>query len=210
MTVVSINQPAYLPWDGYFDRIRQSDLHIVLDHVQFEKGSATNRCLIRQRDGRTMWLTVPVEKGKPINETRVSDYKWKWKHRMTLAQAYPTCDIPVVACQFLGDVARLTTWAMLTRLGLPPQHHLSSRMGGDKLGHKSDLVLNICKQLGATRYLSGPQGANYLNIPAFEKAGIEVTYYVWQPPTLPLSAIHDIYSGEEFAWPQAHLISGHC
>ncbi len=28
--IVSINQPAYLPWPGYFSRIQASDLHIVL------------------------------------------------------------------------------------------------------------------------------------------------------------------------------------
>jgi hypothetical protein len=41
--IVSINQPAYLPWLGYFDRIAASDVHVVLDHVQFEKNSYINR-----------------------------------------------------------------------------------------------------------------------------------------------------------------------
>src|SRR5207247_3385298 len=78
--IVSINQPAYLPWLGYFDRIRQSDLHIVLDHVQFEKGSFTNRTRIRGKDGRVFWLTIPVEKDKPINETRVLRDGWDDRH----------------------------------------------------------------------------------------------------------------------------------
>ena len=47
---VSINQPAYLPWLGYFDRIAKSDLHVVLDHVQFEKNSMVNRNKIRTKD----------------------------------------------------------------------------------------------------------------------------------------------------------------
>ena len=48
--IVSINQPAYMPWLGYFDRIDASDLYVVLDHVQFEKNSFVNRgaSLIRQ------------------------------------------------------------------------------------------------------------------------------------------------------------------
>ena len=31
--IVSIMQPAYLPWLGYFDRLWRSDLHVVLDSV---------------------------------------------------------------------------------------------------------------------------------------------------------------------------------
>ena len=57
--IISINQPAYLPWLGYFERIAMSDLHIVLDHVQFEKGSFTNRNKVRTGDDAA-WLTVPL------------------------------------------------------------------------------------------------------------------------------------------------------
>jgi hypothetical protein len=57
--IVSINQPAYLPWLGYFHRIAVSDAHIVLDTVQFEKNSFTNRNKVRTREG-WCWLTVPV------------------------------------------------------------------------------------------------------------------------------------------------------
>jgi hypothetical protein len=57
--IVSINQPAYLPWLGYFHRIAVADAHIVLDHVQFEKNSFTNRNKVRLSAG-WCWLTVPL------------------------------------------------------------------------------------------------------------------------------------------------------
>jgi len=60
--IVSINQPAYIPWLGYFDRISKSDLHIILNHVQFEKNSMTNRNKIRTSQGWA-WLTVPLHTG---------------------------------------------------------------------------------------------------------------------------------------------------
>ena len=83
--IVSINQPAYLPWLGYFDRIEKSDLHIVLDHVQFEKGSYTNRCQVPGS-----WLTVPVHsKGFPkITDVTIADTGWHKKHLKTLRQLY--------------------------------------------------------------------------------------------------------------------------
>ena len=58
--IVSINQPSYLPWLGYFDRINRSDIHIVLDHVQFEKNSIINRNKIRTQNSWS-WLTVPLK-----------------------------------------------------------------------------------------------------------------------------------------------------
>ena len=81
--IVSINQPAYLPWLGYFHRIAVSDLHVVLDHVQFEKNSFTNRNKVRTASG-TPWLTVPVRsKGRfgdlAINEVDIADGRWTAK-----------------------------------------------------------------------------------------------------------------------------------
>ncbi len=57
--IVSIHQPAYLPWLGYLDRIARSDLFIFLDNVQFERNSFTNRNQIKTANG-PVWLTVPV------------------------------------------------------------------------------------------------------------------------------------------------------
>jgi len=90
---VSINQPAYLPWAGYFDRIAASDVHIVLDHVQFEKNSFVNRNKIRTPQGWT-WLTVPVTtKGRfgalPINELEMAEAeRWPKKHWSALQANY--------------------------------------------------------------------------------------------------------------------------
>ena len=70
--IVSINQPAYLPWLGYFERIANSDLHIVLDHVQFEKNSFTNRNKIRTKEG-WMWLSVPVKTKGKFGELNINE-----------------------------------------------------------------------------------------------------------------------------------------
>jgi hypothetical protein len=209
--IVSINQPAYLPWLGYFDRIRRSDLHIVLDHVQFEKGSYTNRCRIRQRDGREMWLTVPVEKGKPIRETMVGSGRWREKHRAALQQAYGW-DAPLYTKKhMLDDICWWSTVMLAAEFPEPITTPIRSSWSIDVPGRKSELVLNLCKEVGATQYLSGPQGRNYLDLPAFDKAGIEVLYHDF--PTdgdWGLSAVHHLFGPRSFEWPQLDSISDRC
>ena len=91
--VASINQPAYLPWLGYFDRIIKSDIHIILDDVQFEKNSFINRNKI-VTDINWTWLTVPVQtKGKfgnlEIKDLKIDNTsKWRKKHYNSLNYHY--------------------------------------------------------------------------------------------------------------------------
>jgi len=91
--IVSIAQPSYWPWLGYFDRILKSDLHIVLDHVQFEKSWYINRNRIRCGH-HWQWITIPVKtKGlfgnAPIHQLK-SDQRqnWQLKHFRTLQHHY--------------------------------------------------------------------------------------------------------------------------
>ncbi len=193
MTVVSINQPAYLPWVGWFDRVAKSDIFIVLDHVQLEKGGFTNRTRIQQRNRRANWLTIPVEKGQPIDETMIATgTRWKWKHRRALDQAYPnlTGKVSVVEYPRLIDVLDHSTDELARLLGLDPTGWLrSSALGGDRFGVKSELVLNLCKEVEATTYLSGMHGRDYLDLPSFDKAGIEVKFHDFPLANPILSAV---------------------
>lgn len=91
--IVSVNQPAYLPWPGYFHRIAVSDTHVVLDHVQFEKNSVTNRNKVRTATGWS-WLTVPLRtKGRfgdlAIRSVEIDNATdWRTRHWKTLRQSY--------------------------------------------------------------------------------------------------------------------------
>ena len=61
---VSIQQPEFFPWAGFFNKIYQTDLTVILDSVQFKKRYFENRCRI-VNENEFEWLTVPVfTKGK--------------------------------------------------------------------------------------------------------------------------------------------------
>jgi hypothetical protein len=206
--IVSINQPSYLPWLGYFQRIAISDIHVTLDHVQFEKNSFTNRNKIRTKDGSLM-LTVPLKtKGLfgslAINTIETSDDYWRVKHFKSIQGAYSKAKYfkqyePTLSkfyerpCSKLIDlIIPMNKW-MMEEFDIDTRIVRSSEIQFE--GTKSDLVLNICQSLNATTYLSGPMGRDYLNIDSFKDAGIKVVFHDYS---------HPVYE-QTFAGFQSHM-----
>ena len=143
--IVSINQPAYLPWLGYFHRIEASDLHIVLDHVQFEKNSFTNRNKIRTATGWT-WLTVPVRTKGRFGDLAIDSIAmagpsgWRRKHWDSIRFNYARTPWFSQHAPFFEEVyatewprlsplmSRITRY-LLSVFGIETEVRLSSEMG---------------------------------------------------------------------------------
>ena len=197
--IVSINQPAYLPWLGYFDRIYKSDIHVVLDHVQFEKNSMVNRNKIMSNQQEQM-LTIPLKtKGKfgnlEINSVEVADnVNWRSKHYRSIHQAYSKARFKDKVLEglvklydtnselALGPILRSNLDIFLELLALKDTTIMhSSEMKCS--GSNSDLILNICRDLKATSYISGPFGRQYLDEDKFAASGIDVIYHDYEHPT---------------------------
>lgn len=194
--VVSINQPAYLPWLGYFERIAQSDIHVILDHVQFEKNSFVNRNKVPGPNG-PVWLTVPVStKGKfgdlAINKLQISNGQpWAKKQWRTIKMIYQKSPFFADHAEFFEDTYQ-REWKSLSDLCYHFTNYLLEHFDiKTKLWHSSDIgvssinsdmVLDLCKALSATKYISGAQGRDYLESEKFSAAGIEIEFQDYQHP----------------------------
>lgn len=197
--IASINQPAYLPWLGYFERIARSDVHVVLDHVQFEKNSFVNRNRVRTREG-SCWLTVPLRTSGKFGDLAICDLqivegdKWARKHWETLRMNYAKAPYfrdhaPFFegvysrpAPSLAGLMSEITRY-LLGCFGILARIVRSSDLASR--GKKDELVLNLCREVGADRYLSGALGREYLREEIFNEAGIAVTYQDYRHPTYP-------------------------
>lgn len=195
--IVSISQPAYLGWIGYYDRIAKSDLHIVLDHVQIEHNSKsfTNRNKIRQRQGWS-WLTVPiinsgVNRGLPINEVMVERSSWRKKHWRSIEISYAKAryfrkyrdeleKIYDQEAQRLIEIIDPLNLFMLRSFGIDRPIVRSSELHPRE--SKSKLILELCKKVNAKTYLSGPFGRDYLDMDAFKGCGIDLAWHNFQHP----------------------------
>lgn len=195
--IVTIMQPAYLPWLGYFDRIRRADLFVVLDHVAMDRSSRTkfaNRNKIRTETG-WMWLTVPTEtKGArdvPINELQILGEDWKRQHRATIGQFYRRAPhygehsgrldaLYAGSYATLADAADATTEWLAAALGIETETVTSSSLR--PAATKSELILELCLMTRARTYLSGPFGRDYLDLASFTREGIEVVFHDYAHP----------------------------
>lgn len=197
--IVSIMQPAYLPWLGFFDRVAASDLLILLDHVLIDRNSKTkfaNRNRIRTPQGWT-WLTVPIRsKGKHgdllLNEIELNnETDWAAKHWRAIELSYRR------APYFAGYEARFRAlyerpWERLAELtaaghdifmdslGLATRTVLSSTM--DCRESKDRLIVELCEKAGASAYISGPFGRDYLKPEDFRASGIELLFHDYKHP----------------------------
>jgi len=196
--IVTISQPRYLPWLGYFHRIAACDLFIYLDTVQYTQRDWENRNKIKTNQGWT-WLTVPVKAAylASIPEVRVSDTQpWQMKHWKTMTACYSKAPHFRSYENSFKEIYEDRVWHGLTDLnvsstqilchclGLPnTRFALASEIGAT--GKGSELLLNLCKAVGATAYLSGCEGRNYLDEQMFSRENIRLFYQDYAHPRYP-------------------------
>ena len=186
---IAILQSAYIPWKGYFDLINSVDEFIIFDDAQFTKGDWRNRNRIKTAQG-TQWLTIPVVKerlAQRIRDTRVSDRTWTRKHWSTVSQCFAKAayfeeyrdifESLYRACaplEFLSDVNYLFLSKINEILGISKKLRWSSEF--QLVEGRTERLLDLCRQCGATRYLSGPAAKSYFDIELANKANIEVAW----------------------------------
>jgi len=191
-------QPGYLPWLGFFDQMRRSDVFVYYDDVQFDKHGWRNRNRIKSPAG-PMWLTVPVQR-TGLQTTRVVDAlidrttAWARKHVKSIRQCYAKA--PFVH-RYLPELEELLEreWTHIAALDLAVvdlmARWLSLRaslfrsselgIGGDK----SARLVNLCRHFGASRYLSGNAAQDYLETALFAQHGVAVEWQNFEHPVYP-------------------------
>lgn len=193
MRVVAIHQPQYLPYLGFFHKLLHCDVFVALDDVQFQKNGLQNRNKIKNAQG-WQWLTVPVLHGfgQLINEVRPNpQIPWQQKHWNALRFNYSRASYFDTYGPALEDLLNqdrnnlcefnmaLMRW-VAEALGIETPIVYSSDLTVE--GDKTDLLIEICQALKADCYLSGPGGKRYMNLAAFEAAGVDVLWQQFTPP----------------------------
>lgn len=212
--IISIQQPEYFPWLGFFDKLLSADKVVFLDNVQFKKRYFENRNKIRTFDGWGWIMTPVLTKGRfkqRIMDVMIDNSQlWQRKMISTLVQNYRRAPFWAEGGEQLRELItrrweRLVDFNLAVigffteKLEIKCDYCLASSLGTKYTG--SQLILEICKKMNASQYLSGRDGRNYLDEKSFLASGIEVIYQDFKHPVysqfhgrfMPNMSIADLY-----------------
>lgn len=194
--LVTIHQPNYMPWPGFFHKWLLADAFVVLDTVQYHKNEWQNRNRIKTAQG-AQWVTVPVKYRFPerINEVAIAGGPWVRKQVAAIEQAYAKAESFKDFWPMIRDVLNMD-WSMLSplntalirelgrMLGCTAPLYLASEMQ-TRVDDPTGRLIALCRELGGDAYLSGREGRSYLHAEAFADAGLALWFQEVKPPEYP-------------------------
>ena len=197
--IISANQTYFCPYPGFFHKAYLSDVLVLLDEVQFPQGTtwlSRNRFKIDQGE---LWLTVPVwKKGlglQAINQVNICrEGRWPRKHLASLTTAYGNAPyleehVPFLDKIFSSEFTRLVDLNvavihyLMACFQLDTKVVLQSELGVTAKGTR--LLLDLCRVLKATTFLTLAPAKKYLESDLFVQAGIELRPFTHVAPIYP-------------------------
>jgi hypothetical protein len=194
--IIAASQPYFAPHAGFFYKACICECLVLLDNVQFRRGTTWITRNRFKNDQGTLWLTIPVwKKGlglQKIGAVRIChEGKWARKHVESLKHAYHNApffdehlaflekiftteyekiiDLNVEIIRYILDILELDT-------RLIKQSELGATGKGDRL------LISVCRQMGATDFTTQGAARKYIDGDVINRAGITIKYF--SPPTL--------------------------
>ena len=197
--IVTTGRPYFAPYAGYFYKAHLADVFVILDSVQFPRGTTWITRNRLKNDQGTWWLTVPVwKKGlglQKIKDVRIHlEGRWGHKHLAGIQHAYTHAPYIDEHMQFLESLYASTADRLIDfnlkiirhlmlYLGVDTEirklSELNIRAGGDQL------LIEVARYFDADTYLAPGAAAKYIDTGLFETAGIEFRKVEFRTPVYP-------------------------
>ncbi|MCF2859373.1 WbqC family protein [Pseudoalteromonas sp. SMS1] len=202
--ILSVMQPTYIPWMGYFDLILNADKFVFLDDVKLEKSDWHVRNRVKSSQGELLLSqVVSTPKGRMasvICETSFkSGHPWRVKHLKSFKTNYAKAahfqtTFDVIEAYYNTRTDNLAEFNIgliklfMSLLEINTPCYRASQLPNIS-GVKDERLANLCQYFGADNYVS-PQGArNYIDKThpggALAKSGIQVGYQQFEHPNYP-------------------------
>lgn len=196
---VSIHQPDFMPWLGFFSKIYKSDTLVILNHTLNNPRDSNLWCRRVRINAfnKLFWFSVPLvhknlPKFIPIDEMHVN-----WDNEIYLQKMLKTFQLSYNKCQFYEqnkDIVldyfanKESTLSsnnsdfiikIINMLDLQTDIVFSSNLNIQ--GNSTELLIEIAKKLDDNVYISGDGAGNYQDLTKFEKNNIEVRFNNFKP-----------------------------
>lgn len=197
--VVSANQHYFCRFPGFFYKALLSHVLVILDAVQFPQSTTWVSRNRFKNDQGSLWLTIPVwKKGlglQNIDQVRICyERGWPRKHLESLKSAYSNAPYLKDHLSFVEEMFS-SKFAKLVDLNLTVIRYLMNFLQMDTRlvllsdlgvkGRGTQLLVEVCKALGASTFLVQSQAQKYLDAKLFQEDGVELRSFRYLPPIYP-------------------------
>ena len=188
--ICAIHQPNFVPYLGFFNKFKKSDIFVLYDHVQYTKNDFHNRNRLKV-NGSAHWLTIPVsvKLGQKINEVEFVDKSFINRHLQLIKQNYSKTkyfseifsDIENIYNNTISDNLVDFNISLLklifNKFDSSKKVYLSSDLNIDFNKKSTEALVDVCRCVKADKYLSGGGAKDYLEESFFINNKIEL---MWQ------------------------------
>lgn len=192
--VISIIQPCFLPWLGYFEQIALADLFVYLDDVKYTKQDWRNNNQVKSSYGVAK-IFAPVKKTYEetlINQAMIS-YNEKWEQKLLNQLKANYCKAcfydeviefikPIILNKYerLIDLNYNLNNAILKYLGIKTQILFSSNIP-KTTNDKNLRLLEICRNFeNVNVFYDGKKAKNFIDVSLFQQNGVDVIFQDYQ------------------------------
>lgn len=189
--IVTIHQPDFMPWLGFFKKINQSDIFVVLDHVtnRYKSQSWFRRVMLANHSGR-YWLSISIKKPDtcsylPINEMKINkeiDYTNSLKtiRRVYAKAPYYNIIYPLVERWFNSNETLLYKRNMSFIIDIMALLDIDTKICYphplNRQYKSNELLIKILKSQNADIYRCGDGASGYQKDKLFLDNEIEIKY----------------------------------
>lgn len=215
---VAVIQPSYAPWLGYLSMMRDADVFIYYDDVQYDKNGWRNRNRVMVND-KIKWLTLSIDKaslgaslkGRSLMNVKLIDnmqfighkrlletYYNSSRHIRLLDTLYPEsmnstimlADSVIAHTECIVKLLRIETKRLRSSNF---ESYSSSDLFDDAMTpieKKNRRLLSLLNKAGCTEYVSGEAARAYINEDLFMEHGISVVWNPYHGDGINLSVVH--------------------
>ena len=197
--ILSCIQPCFVPWLGYFEQIARADIFVYLDDVYYTKKDWRNNNQLKSPYSIKN-IYIPVHKTSRetlINQVFISyNEKWEtnlinrineWYRKAPLFEEITILIESIIQNKYerLIDLNFHLNNKILKYIGIETPIYFSSEIE-KKSDNKNQRIIEICEHFKNVDLLyDGKSAMSFINIPLFQKHGIEIIFQDYQHTPYP-------------------------
>lgn len=176
---LALHQPNFFPYYPFFQKMKESDIFLIMFHCQYENRNYQNRFNINDN-----WYTMSVNKGvnkqnnsspsDSIFSKRYINYKSDWDKIKNKLVDYRSIldEFDSSICENLAE----TNISIIIRIKKILDIKTPIVFDYPTTLKSTERIVDLCKTYGAKEYYSGISGEKYLNLESFYKNNIRISF----------------------------------